>query len=549
MYAVERAAAGDAIIVFEESGSQVDLAPGIELHEARGGLSAEAELALACAWEERWGAIREPGFEAAGNAYEYVVRPAHELAHAVRVAAGSGPFAIGVLGPKPSASFPVFLTVTTETPFGSTTARPAGIAALLVDLIQDLAPTYDVVREFDLLGFDPVRRLLLRGMSMIASARFVFLLPSTRLPTRIECHVLLVARSDGQLAVAEALSKEIPGSATLWIPQFFQGSARPSFDRVIRPRIGATLVALVRAHAERWLTRGSALRAADGGDALAVCLDSRDLAVVGSVAHIVRSVLMDLTPRVAVTFEHFGPPARLFRDATKASRVSHLAVEAASPPPRPIPGFPFADVFAARSVESAAMLCRNHPEARRIQFLGSYPISNSDAATSKEGDRPLVSFFTQPYDHTATAAAVAAVAASCTEIGADLQVQLHPRDAVSHYPEVLWSLLDEHATKLTTPELVASSDLVVGRTTSVLADASSAGTPFVALSLSRLDSAYEAWYVTQAKSRGMFVEDLEGLRQIICAGRTAWLRTVVGTVRSPGLAAAIARFAEDGSHE
>lgn len=405
--------------------------------------------------------------------------------------------------------------VTKESSRGSADLLGALVARAVLAGVAE-RPHERILTRGDALSRPLVRAVVLRaGTIALATLAAIRLM---RAPVRscaqgdLSSEVVALVRSPGQAQHAARLLQGMQNASALIIPQFSNGNTIPAIlkrgdndPRILKPSnsdVWRALVALVfRRHVSfgaKWPNEGSLQI---GRFRLAISLQdvANELRLVPALDFhktlLERSIRRLAKVRRVFGFEIKGGFSAAEAMAGHAAGVATASIQTVLVPPRPLPMFPWSDVFHADSESSARQIeAIGQKRKGHVAFSGSpfavTPITPPDALKT-------VLFLSQPYELAQARILLSALVAQARVQGFTIRIRLHPRDAAANYAELLAISADVLAVSdgQTLDADISAADLCLTRISSSAKEALAAGKPILICLMSEYDRTIVADYI------------------------------------------------------
>ncbi len=231
--------------------------------------------------------------------------------------------------------------------------------------------------------------------------------------------------------------------------------------------------------------------------------------------NIVEEVLKAGNYQRLLNFELVGRFAGLEYAAAQEAGAKAVTLQTAIISDRPHPIFPLSDFFYADSPSNAEMLAEIGVRRNgTVRFAGyPYPIEPVDL----DGVIRDISFFTQPYETSATKKILAIVAEHAAQKGMSLKIRLHPRDVSEHYDTLLkqWPETISVLPSGNLPQALAMSDLCITRTSSVAKEALATGKPIILAMWTDFDRSVKGDYISSEANLDYCARDADDLKRML----------------------------------
>lgn len=455
----------------------------------------------------------------ANTQFEYGVCPIAALLLEIdRLIDAEAPRSLVVIASKSSLRhIPAIGVVTKESSRGSPNLLGALAARAIVEAKLDL-PVEWVVTRGDPLCVPAIRysvfRLATIALILLAAIRIMRSPIGTWEALRQDCQVVVGVRSAGQAGHASRIFGGIGRIAALVIPQFTGRNMMHEIARVAGERLTVfrpTNRDLLRALRTAIFARSRSAGRREGGKSqLAVGRFRLPVSRAGLIRELrlfpilrYHKALMELSLarlaglRTLVGFEIKGPFATVEAMAGRSAGLRTAAVQTVLVPPRPLPVFPWPDLFFADAVASADTIRQiGQRNMGQVAFVGSphvvEPIRSSLPLRS-------VVFLSQPYETPQALSLVQTLVEAARHFGFKIRIRLHPRDDRENYRPVLEGAEDVLAIcdRNTLAESISGADLCVTRVSSSAKEALAAGNPVVICLWSEYDRSIVADYIAR----------------------------------------------------
>lgn len=348
-------------------------------------------------------------------------------------------------------------------------------------------------------------------------------------------NLLTVVRSPGQSQHAIRLLHGVPNAAVMIIPQFTAGNSLPRImDMVEQDRrfFRPANVDVWRAFLAAVFRRNASLASDDGNGGTVkvgrfnVAISTNDLrrelhlfpALTFHEMLLSYSLRRLGNIRRIIGFEIKGGFSAAEAMAGRVDGVETATVQTVLVPPRPLPVFPWADVFHADSRSSANRIVNIGQRGKgQVVFSGSphEQIPLTPFVVLKE-----VLFLSQPYELAHARALLSELAVQARSERFKIRVRLHPRDSAENYGVLLAEYAD--CISISDREALhadfASADLCVTRVSSAAKEALSAGKPILICLMSEYDRSIVADYIaTDELASDYIAHDVTDLGRLLTA--------------------------------